>query len=526
MKKFRITALICAVALGTACFTGCSKKTDIADGGANTFTYWAPIEASLATQVQSYNEVEMYKHLEEKTGVHIDFIHPAVGQEGEQFNLLLTSGDLPDMIEYSWVNYVGGAQKAIDDGIIIDLAPYLDHAPNFKKALTEGELAQIYRRGSTTDSGQYFGFTALNTGNYRTFGGPLIRRDLLKKYNLEMPVTIEDWENVLRTLKANGIERPITGTLSNITNGAQLNFAGAFGVGGRWYIDGEKVKYAPMEDGFKNYITLMNKWYSEGLIDRDIATNNGTLVDSKIVNGESAALFHGFLGSALGRYLSQKSVEDPTWDLVGADFPVLNEGEINEFPYMEEDVRPSNIIAITTACKDPAKAVEWCDQFYSEEGLMLTNFGVEGVSYNMIDGKPVYSDAIMKNPEGLSSKEALMLHNRATAPAPGFNQAEEYLNQYYEYEQQKESFKKWEINAEPGRKHKMPNLFATEEESDIITTIQADLNTYVNETLWNFISGNEPLENYGKFVDTLKSQFRIDEYIDIVQAQYDRYISK
>ena len=318
----------------------------------------------------------------------------------------------------------------------------------------------------------------------------------------------------------------MTGMISAVSNGSELPFAGAFGVAGRWYLDGDTVKYGPMEDGFKDYLALMNKWYNEGLIDRDIATNQQTLIDSKIVNGDSAALVQGYLGSALGRYLAQKEAEDPNWDLVGADYPVLNAGDINEFPTMEEDVRKTNTIAITTACKDPAKAVEWCDNLYSEEGLMLTNFGVEGKSYNMVDGKPVYVDEILKNSEGLSINEALQLHTRATSAAPGFNQAEEYLDQYYAYEQQRESFKKWEANTAPGRTHKMPNLFATEEERDIMTTIEADLNTYVNETLWNFINGSESLDNYDKFIETLKNQFRIEEYQKILQNQYNRYISK
>ena len=144
----------------------------------------------------------------------------------------------------------------------------------------------------------------------------------------------------------------------------------------------------------------------------------------------------------------------------------------------------------------------------------------------MVDGKPVYVDEILKNSEGLSINEALQLHTRATSAAPGFNQAEEYLNQYYAYEQQRESFKKWEANTAPGRTHKMPNLFATEEERDIMTTIEADLNTYVNETLWNFINGSESLDNYDKFIETLKNQFRIEEYQKILQNQYNRYISK
>lgn len=530
MKKKGIIAVFVglSICVGAVGLTGCDNRTvSSGDENGNTFTYWTPLPAAIATHVQSYNEVEMYKELEKKTGIHIDFIHPAAGQEHEQFNLMLASREYPDMVEYSWTNYNGGVQKAIDDNVIIALNDYLDELPSFKNTMTGGyELSEIYRKNSTTDSGQYFGFTALNTGNYRIFGGPCIRRDLLKKYNLEIPETIDDWTNVLTTFKKNGISIPLTGDISSICTGGELNFAGAFGVGGRWYVDNGKIKYGPMEDGFRDYLALMNKWYKEGLLDRDISTNQTALIDSKIVNGDSAALVNGYLGGALGKYLAQKETDDPAWDIVGTPYPVLKKGDINEFPRMEADVGNTNIIAITTACKNPLKAAKWCDYFYSEEGLLLTNFGVEGKSYTMVDGKPVYAEDILNNKEGLSVNEAISLNCRATSPAPGFNQAGDYLEQYYKYEQQKESFKMWEANTNLGRVHKIPALFKTAEESDVLTSIEADLGTYVNEMIWNFISGEEALDNYGDFVNTLKKQFRIEECINIYQNVYDRYSNK
>ena len=38
----------------------------------------------------------------------------------EQFNLMIVSGDLPDMSSYGWMNVTGSIQKYVNDGIIID----------------------------------------------------------------------------------------------------------------------------------------------------------------------------------------------------------------------------------------------------------------------------------------------------------------------------------------------------------------------------------------------------------------------
>ena len=110
----------------------------------------------------------MYQQREKDSGIHIEFIHPALGQEAEQFNLMIASRDLPDLVEYNWVNYQGGVQKAIDDGVIIKLNDYIDqYAPNFKKTVSDGsKLSKIYDKGSKTDEGNYFAFPCFNIGSY------------------------------------------------------------------------------------------------------------------------------------------------------------------------------------------------------------------------------------------------------------------------------------------------------------------------------------------------------------------------
>ena len=65
------------------------------------------------------------------------------------------------------------------------------------------------------------------------------------------------------------------------------------------------------------------------------------------------------------------------------------------------------------------KAAVWLlDWLYSEEGQICYNFGIEGESYEMKDGKPVYTDLIMNNPDGMSVAQALAAYTRASTSAP------------------------------------------------------------------------------------------------------------
>lgn len=525
MKKRIFSGLLALMMLGSAlCMAGC-KKEETSTGDTDTLTYWCKMDAGVATHAQTYNEMEMYKKMEELTGVHIDFTHPPMGQEGEQFKLLFASNERPDLIEFSWSSYTGGPQKAIDDGMILDISEYLDYAPNFKKALeADTELAEAYRKATILPSGAIYGFPTFNVGEYRTFCGPTIRKDWLDELGLEIPQTIDEWTTVLRAFKEKkGVKTPLTGDLTYLCNSTTSSFGGAFGTGGRFYVDGDKVKYGPMEDAYKEYLAVLNQWYSEGLLDKDVATNKSTLIDAKILNGESGALIYTPIGGGIGKYMGQKEKEDPKFELVAAPFPVLNKGEMNEYTIVDADVNTSGTVAISATCKDPVAAVKWMDQWYSEEGYYLMNFGVEGISYNMVDGKPVYTDLILDNPDGMSISEALRMNCRASIPAPGFQQAPEYLEQFYEYDQQKEALALWSQNVPLSKKHKLPNTWKDAEDENRIAEIATDLDTYVSEKIWGFVIGKESLDKYDNFREELKKSFNIDEYIKIQQKYLDEY---
>lgn len=70
-----------------------------------------------------------------------------------------------------------------------------------------------------------------------------------------------------------------------------------------------------------------------------------------------------------------------------------------------------------------------------------------------------------------------------------------------------------------------PNVIATQEESDLISTKMTDIQTYQQEMFYKFILGDESLDNYDAFVEQLKSM-GIDEVVAVKQAQYDRFIGK
>lgn len=71
----------------------------------------------------SYNTAESTRNFAEKTGVTIRYIENDMFAFSENYNLMIASGDYPDLLGAD--GYAGGYTKALDDDVIIDLTDYV-----------------------------------------------------------------------------------------------------------------------------------------------------------------------------------------------------------------------------------------------------------------------------------------------------------------------------------------------------------------------------------------------------------------
>lgn len=504
-----------------------SEGTGVASGGETGYpgqlTYWVSLNANASATMQDMNGIAAYQEMEKLTGTKVKFQHPPAGQEADAFNIMVSSGNLPDVVEHGWANVSGGPDKAISDGSIIRLNELIEeHAPNLSKLLNEHPE---YKKLITTDDGNIYVFPFIRGDEYLlTFNGLIIRKDWLDQLNLQVPETIDEWYEVLKAIKTqdpngNGQADEIPLLLDMDMTGINHAFVGAWGITTGFYqVDG-KVQYGPIQPEFKSYLETMSKWYAEGLIDQDYAATDATLKDAKVTNNQVGA-FSGYMGSSLGRYSELMLKSNPDVNLVGAPNVVLKKGDT---PLLGQKDSPFNGFgaAVTKANKFPAETVKWLDYKYGEEGHMLFNFGVEGVSYEMKDGYPTYTDEVMKNPDGLSITQALSKYNLASYSGP-FVQDRRYVEQYSALPQQKAAIETW-MKAENDRL--MPIISPTAEESTRYASIMNDINTYYEEMVNKFIMGVEPISGFDQFVQTVQGM-GIEEALQIQQSALDRFNSR
>lgn len=466
-----------------------------------TFKVWWPVGSEMLKSIQTLNDNLFFQELEKKTGVHIDFVHPTVGQEQQLYNLMIASRELPDMVYNYLVAYPGGMDKAVSDDIYIELNDLIEkNAPNYKALMNSSD---VVKKATVTDSGNITGFYSISEKEQGTFTGLTVRQDWLNDLGLKTPVTYDDWYNMLKAFKdSKKTESPLMLFNTGFNYDDSLN--AGFGVGQKFYqVDG-KVKYGPLEQGYKDYLTLMNKWYSEGLINKDFYANKGG-------NGKSGAYMSAYYLFKVDKLQSN----DPKFIAAAAPAPVKNVGDKVHLRFASSVVG-NNSLSITNACKTPEIAVKWIDYIYSADGTMLANYGIEGNTYSKVNGVPTFTDVITKNPNGLTMVQAIYKYLLHDGP----------MNYHWERElsgYSKDELAAGDVWSQVDNTYGMPTaLTLTADEGSRSAQIMSEIDTFVMEKNVKFIIGLEPLDKYDDFVNKIKSM-KIDEVIKIQQAALDRY---
>ena len=487
-----------------------------------TLTWYTKLNANVSDNYTNLGETPWAQYVEEKTGIHIEFQHPTQGSENEEFAVMVASGEYPDIIEHTWTSYSGGGGAAINDGVIIALDDYMDQAPNLSALLEENpEISKMIK----SSSGNYYCFPflrGLETPNKTEFSSGLTyRADVLKELGFDtVPETIDEWEEVLRAAKAAGFSKPFTTRNEWVKD----VWSPAFDNWGSFYVDDGVVKNGLIEDSRKEFIARMAAWYDEGLLDNDWMQADKKSTQTDFVAG-NCVLGYAPFGQGLGTYTQAMMEADPNFkeEYIQAAAPVTStKGKNAKFSKMNNIFDQSGVsAAISSQCKNVEAAVWLLDWMYSEEGMICYNFGIEGVSYEMVDGKPVYTDVIMNNPDGMSVAQALAAYTRTSTSGVGV-QMEDYIEQYYAQDNQKTAME-LSMKTDMGE-HMFPPCSVSEENQDRYTEIMSQVKTLSDEMEASFICGTTSMDEWDSYQQKLKDA-GIEEAIAMMQQAYDNYMA-
>ncbi|MBQ8877905.1 MAG: hypothetical protein IJ029_04190 [Lachnospiraceae bacterium] len=476
---------------------------------------------TLSSAYADYNEVPFYKGLSEKTGISIDWQSYAEGADKvTAYNLLLQDEELPSIIFGNTAN----AQEIYTDGVIYDLTDYLEtYAPDFWEYINAPEN-EANRKAIISDEGKFLYFPFIQESDYNiTYLGPVIRQDWLDALSLEAPVTLEDWEEVLIAFRDNyGAYFSFPFGRYN-TGGGIANGTGAYAaLKVNYYVEDGDIKCANTQEEWKNFLEVMNRWYDEGLLDPDFSGMDDTALRSKALNGQVGIAFTAM--SQLTNFIADAEAENTGAQWVGLAYPRTEEDAPTTYIYTRsQTANPAFGAVVTTSCSEEEliAAIKFLNYGYSEEGMMYWNFGEEGVSYEAAaDGRYRFTETITGDERGIA--EALKDYTGMYSAGIGIQMAD--FVKAKNNDVAAEAVYVWTDNT-VAAEHVKPSVTRTVEEQTRYSDINSQLNTYISEMALKFVTGDEPLDNFDKFVEQLDA-YGLQELLEIEQNAYERYMNK
>ena len=481
-----------------------------------TLTYFNADDTNAAIITKDWNDNEFYKEMEKRTGVHLEFETVSSADYQTNFNLMIASGNLADLIYVGASYYAEGVDAAIDDGYFLDLTDKVDqYMPNYQ-AIRKSDIN--YELLSTTDSGRLGAVYELRQSKQGPWLGLWMRQDWLDDLNMEVPETFDQWHDVLTAFKEEkGASAPLILNFSG-SDGEFGTMSAGLGVLNNWQLDETgKVNFGPYMDEWKEYVTIMNRWYKEGLIDPDfMATDERTADMAKVVTGATGA----FAALYTMPSLYESSSEDPNMNLVPVNPPVKNEGD--EIHIRLRDSYTSGNTAISADCENWEVALRWLDYLYTEEGALLANYGIEGDTFEFDEsGKPVFTDKILNNENGWTMAQTVSSY---LCPSAGIANWSDWTRDLAGVpEKDQECYTVWSEASDDWR---LPTISLTQEDPTERAPPYADISTCVRENAAKFISGALDIEeNWDAYIAELETS-GIERAIEITQAAYDRYMAR
>ncbi len=492
----------CGPSSDTSGSTGSAQGTDAASADED-----APVQMYFLTSqttAEVDDDAEVVKKIEERFNIDLKGFYVDPNNFQENLNVKFAGGEMPDVMV---VGSPADLATYIEGGIIgeIPIETIREKAPNYAK------VADEYDDGSLWTTMLYKGknYGIVNPAKQMPMA-MFWRKDWLDNLGLEIPETLEEYEEVLTAF----VEQDPDGNGKKDTAGAAERIFGAvFGAFGLRCVTGtgagsgfiveemqlgeDNVPFFPyIRPEAKQALEVLHRWYEKGIIDKEFITGEN--------HGGYAGLSHSFMNGQIGLtsgqayvyfvYSSDMNAEDnlgtcmkemvavnPDAVVIPGPAPIGPDGKSGTEAWGKYD----RLTCLTTkAAQDPRKVdafLAMLDAYYSDmEYAELANFGIEGVHFKNTDhGRIRLMDGLELRKEGV-----LQVDFGATVPyadnlTPQKTQYAESItgNGYYRF-----------------------NAPATEEFANVIST----LDSLTEQAYFAMITGEKPLDYFETYVEEFK----------------------
>ena len=279
-----------------------------------------------------------------------------------------------------------------------------------------------------------------------------------------------------------------------------------------WFgaIDGEVV-FWPATSNFRNYLETMQTWYAEGLIDAEfMSRTGGNTADRELIADGSSGLwwstlgdFGGFTANDANAVFEAAPTPSKDGNYTGAMIPAAM-------------IRDRTCLNISTNCEQPELAAAYLDYMYSEDGQLLSNYGVESKTFEYdADGNPQFTEFVTNSETGFDASLTMILYGLGNFPS-AFNP------QRYYNDTQTAALDTWGAYAgmDTGIQGMSAALNLSGEDATTAAGLLSDIMTYVRETTFKVICNQATMDDYDQMVKDLEGM-DLGTVLELYQASYD-----
>ena len=468
---------------------------------------------ALENQNTDFNGLWFFDELEAKTNTHVTFDMVKDADWSTNVNLMFAVPDkMPDMILRHAVDV---EEYGVTQGLLLPLDEYLTEEimPNYVSRLNINNAGDSIP--ASDGKTYYIGFLMAQNVNHT--GTWYVNQAELDKLDAAVPTTIEEVTELLRAMKADGIEYPFSASYTQFGPETIWNQFASFGVPENtyyYYIDeNDQVQFTAGQDGWRACVEWLHQLYEEGLMDPESLTQDSNLWANKVNAGQVGYFCYLRL---INTAISAENV--PNFKSILPPVAAGYKAAVSQILEV-----PEAGAYLTSNCKDPVAALKWIDAQLETETMMVSLNGKVG-------------EQIVLNDEGkyevINIPENNGLYQFVPVTMGQFFAPGDYYTSIYQmaphrverYEDSKAyadadvlEYKSFQYLRDLS---KMSNDDATEA-SDIYTELQK----LVEESFANFVRNGVTDDSWAAFQAQAKG-IGVERYIELYQNAYNEYLAK
>ena len=353
------------------------------------------------SDVSDINENAVFKDLEKATNIDFELTLVSGQDAPEKLNLLLVSGEYPDVIMGPALSAQDLEKYGVQEQILTPINDLIDqYCPNIKQRLEENPT---WKDNMKSSDGNIYGIPSVDSGGIGHVNCAMkywINQEWLKNLKLDMPTTTEEFKNVLMEFKnndpnENGIadEIPLSGAINSWNADPYLFLFNAFGyfTTDYYYLKDDKINSVLDQDYIREGLRYMNDLYENGLIDPAAFTQDNSQL-SAIGNNLDTEILGASGAGHVGMLFDINNVE--RYNKYAMMLPLKGPEGYQKIPYQTSISVSGSQFTITDKCKNPEIAIQIADLFSSEEWAIKGQIGVQGKQWDVADAGSFGMDGV------------------------------------------------------------------------------------------------------------------------------------